>query len=208
MRIHEVLIVPGLGHLGPGVYDCGNAVGSMIEVDLIDKYVASIADELDNAAIRHRIAPTRKAPGFTPAERLEGIYPHTLILHCRIGWTDKRGKTANNVSDVYYTPGARNLAQGMSEVFESWGNLYVYGHRVAKPEEDTEDTLLSIPGTWGVRLEPFRLNAPHALEYARWLDKLGRDIGRYVGDFCRGRADDAAIKIQGHLEPRSRGVVA
>ncbi len=208
MRVHEILIYPGLGHYGCGVYNRGNAVGSLVEVDLIDTYVQAMADELDNSAIRHRIATTRRAPGIPTAERAEGIFPHTLVVHCRMGWNEaKKVKAAHNISQVYYGPESAPLARQIAEVVGHWGGLYVFGHKTAQAISDDEDELLAVPNTWGIRLEPFQLNAPKAEEYAMRLGQLGRDVGRFLADWSREKDHNAAIKIQGYLNPRTRGLV-
>lgn len=197
MLIHEIVVVPGAGHLGPGDYDRGYTTERLAEVDLVDNYVYGMLDEFDQAGIRNRILPTRKAPGVSAEDRARDIFPNSLILHCKVGHDSaaKRGRVLTaNMSTVGFNNGEANgLAKEVGEVLAHWGKLYAFKHRGGGVVVNSTDPLLSIPGTWGLRLEPFRINGPDAEIYARFLTQLGRDIGRFIADFCRARKDSAAV---------------
>jgi hypothetical protein len=204
LRIHEVIIIPGAGHVGNGTYDRGRVMGSYAEVDLVDRYVATLIEELDNSSIRHRIAPTRKAPGLSLLQYAQQIPSHSLVLHCTIGWNDsKTVKSPTNISCVSRNERADYVARGLSDVIGHWGALYAHGHRTGKPIPDNDDVLMRIE-TPVMRLEPFQVNGAAVNEYAKWAPKLGRDIGRFVADYCQAKEHNASIRIQGFLQPRSR----
>jgi hypothetical protein len=196
LRIHEVLIVPGAGHGGAGFYDRGHVMGNMAETDVVDSYIRGIVDELDDCAVRHRIMPTRSAPGVPLDQRHQNIMPHSLILSCHVGWfkASPSKMPTNNLSRVFY--GARELfglAKQVSEAVGHWGQLYGgFSHRGAAACADQENPLLNAAGTWGLRLEPFALNGPNALDYCKRLEQLGRDIGRVLTNYLINRDEGRA----------------
>ncbi len=87
-------------------------------MDLVDRYSKALAEELDNSAIRHRVAPTRKAPGISREAFRASVFPNTLVIECRVGWNDaKKAKPMRNFSAVA-TAGAvsERLARRLSDV--------------------------------------------------------------------------------------------
>lgn len=194
MRVQEIILVPGAGNLGNGTYSRGHAVGVYAEVDLVDKYVRGLADELDNARVRHRIFDTRKAPGLTPSQHMANVYPGNLVIHCGCGWNDaKKVKALHNISAVTHTPAAAVIARDMASVMGHWGSLYVFGHRTAQAVVDDHEFFPK--DGLGIHLEPIKINGPKMEEYGKWLDNLGRDLGRYLADFLMGRGDGAVGKV-------------
>lgn len=203
MPIHEIIVFPGAGHVGNGAYDRGLVHGAYAEVDLVDRYYRTIAEELDNSAIRHRIAPTRKAPGLTREAFFSSILPRTLVIECRIGWHEsKKVKLLRNFSALSVAGAVtEQFSRRLGEVLSHWGSIYAFGHSATKQKE----ALGGLPdGAGWIVLEPFQINGPKADDYAKWLPKLGTDIGRYLADYVRACNDSAAIKVQGYMQPRSR----
>ncbi len=188
MRIHEIILIPGAGHAGYGVYERGHQVDAYAEVDLVDAYARTIREELDNSLIRYRIINTRKAPGTPYADRHGQAFVHCLPLDLTVGWNAaKKATPLHNASTISAHPTAPPaLVEQLADVLRHWGGLYVHGHRCAEPVEQQ--------GV-GITIAPFQINGRHAAEYAKHLDKLGRDIGRALVDFCRGRQDDAAVRF-------------
>ncbi len=188
MRIHEILLIPGAGHAGPSVYNRGHVVDAYAEVDLVDLYARTIREELDNSLVRYRVVNTRKAPGTPFSERFKEAYPHVLPLTLNIGWIDaKKMRSLYNVSTITaHKDVPQRLVAELADCMRHWGGLYVHGHRCAEPSEQHEP---------GMTIAPFQINGPGSKDYAQRLDKLGRDIGRTIVDFCRLRSDDAAIKF-------------
>jgi hypothetical protein len=189
-RIHEIVLIPSAGHLGPGVYTRGHTVDAMAEVDLVDQYLRSLVDELDQSSIRYRVVPTRKGPGVAPERRYDGVAEaNALPILCGIGWDKSVNKSAGtNTSAVRFAGGVSSaLAAGLVETMAHWGALYVHGHRRSTPVQDE-----SMRG--GLIIEPFRLNGPDAVQYAARLDKLGRDLGRFIADYCLGKNTGTAIR--------------
>lgn len=187
-RIHEIVIIPAAGHGGPGVYSRGRTVDALAEVDLVDHYVRSLVDELDQSSIRYRVVQTRKAPGTPELLRFDGSDVSILPLVCSVGWDSSVNKlSAFNGSMVRFgldMPGV--LASGLVDTLAHWGSLYVHGHRRSTP--------LGTEGVRGIVLEPFRINGPNAMIYAAKLDKLGRDIGRFLADYCVMKNTGTAIR--------------
>lgn len=206
MRINEIVIIPSAGWLGPGTYTRGHAQGLYAEIDLVDKYVHGLADELDNARVRYRIFETRKAPGLTVAQHKAEIYAGTLVLVCACGWNQaKKVKAAHNLSTVTHTPAAAAIARDISTVMGHWGGLYVFGHRTAHAVPDTDQFF--VKDGWGVRLEPVQINGPRMEDYGRWMPTLGRDLGRHLADWMHGLESPAIIQattIKHYLTPVPR----
>ncbi len=198
MRIHEIILIPGAGHSGHGVYERGHQVAAYAEVDLVDVYARTIREELDNSLIRYRVVNTRKAPGTPLTERHAAALPHCLPLDLRIGWSDAKTPAVHNLSTISaHSTAPAALVEQLADALRHWGGLYVHGHRCAEPVEQQAA---------GITVAPFQVNGRNASAYAEHLDKLGRDLGRVIVDFCRGRADDAAIKFNsGGMRGLGRG---
>lgn len=206
MIIHEVLLVPGAGSTdSEGRYTRGVSIPAIAEVDVVDRYVAAIVDELDNAGIRYRVMPTRGCPGVREDARHAGILANTLVLHCKVGWVEsKKIRMTYNTSMVHYNALASDLGEMLSEVMREWGGLYLYGHRSAKSGTEHPDQLLRIRGAPAARLEPFLLNGPNAIEYCAKLTNLGRDIGRALCTYLERRKMAQAASINTFPDPQAR----
>ncbi len=187
-RIHEIILIPGAGHAGRGIYERGHEVDAYAEVDLVDLYARTIREELDNSLIRYRIVNTRKAPGTPHTHRFDDAFPNCLPVQLTVGWNTARKATPiHNLSVISANKDCpQRLVAQLADCLRLWGGLYVHGHRCAEPAQQAE---------LGITIAPFQINGRHAGEYAKHLDKLGRDIGRVFVDFCRSRQDDAAIKF-------------
>lgn len=180
--------------MGPGLYTRGHSVDAMAEVELVDQYVRSLVDELDQSSIRYRVVPTRRQPGVPPEHRYDGIdESHALPILCSIGWDKSVNKSAaTNASSVRFhgsVPSA--LAFGLVDAMAHWGALYAHGHRRSTPVQDDNAR--------GIILEPFRINGPDAALYAARLDRLGRDLGRFIADYCVGKNTGTAIRAPSFL---------
>lgn len=202
MNLHEILIVPSAGHSSAeGAYTRGHCLGNMAEIDIVDHYVRAISDALDESSVRHRIMDVRRPPGKPEHLRHEGILPGTLVLDCRVGWSDKAPSKGpkNNSSHVYYMRDhLRTLAVTIAEAIGHWGQIYAnHGHRGCRPETDDHPLLATVTG--GIRIEPFMLNAPMAEQYVLHLEQLGRDIGRSIGDFMIAQSLGARAKPSHHV---------
>lgn len=156
---------------------------SFTEVDAVDRYVRAMVDELDDCAIRTRVYK-RKGENML-------VLPGSLVLECRVGWFKGSAAKipATNLSRVFY--GNREslyLAKQLAEAMGHWGELYGSHHRGANAvADDGEDLLLKAEGAWGLRLEPFALNGPDALDYCKRLDNLGRDVGRVLTGYLMAK---------------------
>lgn len=188
MRIHEIILIPGAGHAGHGVYERGHFTDAHAEVDLVDNYARTIIEELDNSLIRYRVVNTRKAPGTPYINRFDFALPHCLPIVLTMGWIEsKKVRAMHNVSAISaHKDAPPRLVAEFADAMRHWGGLYVHGHRCAEPMEQDAP---------GITIAPFQINGPNTADYAQRLDKLGRDLGRVIVDFCRSRQDDAAIRI-------------
>lgn len=190
MIIHEVVISPAAGHSVAGSYSRGHELENVCELDIVDRYVRSMCDELDHAAIRHRILPVRTPPGISEGTRHEAVLPNCLLLDCRLGWCDKPpSKRGANKSRIFMGQGAvSEMACLIGEAMAHWGHIYIsHDHRGANPIVDQDSPMLTTKGVLGLRLEPFVLNGPDAKTYCTKLEELGRDIGRTIADYMIAR---------------------
>lgn len=181
--------MPSAGYAGAAdKYIRGYSHGNICEVDIVDRYVASLVDELNEGGIRHRVVNTRKAPGTALEARFSGYLDWQLPIECAVGINEsKKIKQQYNSSFVYGNANVpRIFLDELSDVVGHWGALYVHGHKTAAPRGQPQ---------YGIRIEPFIINGPSAEEYARRLDKLGRDIGRFLVDFLRSRGAHAVFSI-------------
>jgi len=178
-------------------YSRGREDQNLSECDIVDRYVLGLQEELDECSIRHSICPTRKPPGVTLKDR-GTVFPHTLVLSCAVGWLRPGKAPQSNISRVFYgQKEAGGIAKDMALALGAWGNIYTdYGHRSANAFMDPDDPVITGAGAWGLRLEPFAINGPHAIEYAKRLENLGRDIGRVVTDYLM-------LKDEGRNKPSS-----
>lgn len=204
MNIHEVLLVPGAGSTdADGKYTRGVFIPAIAEVDVVDRYLGAIVDELDGAGIRHRVLPTRGCPGVREDQRHLGILTNTLVVHCKIGWIQpKKLQPAHNLSTVCHNELSSDLGDLLAEVLREWGGLYVHGHRSAK-RNDHSDPILKV-GAPAVRIEPFYLNGPSAFDYCRRLTNLGHDIGRALVTHLERRKQAQAASINTYPDPQAR----
>lgn len=189
MRIHEFILIPGAGHAGKGLYDRGHEVDAYAEVDLVDKYVRTMIEELDNSLIRYRVINTRHAPGTPYLDRFNDVFPNCLPLMFTVGWcANKKAIPIHNFSTLSaHADVPQKLVAEVADVLRHWGGLYVHGHRCSEPTEQEAP---------GITVAPFQINGRNANDYARHLDKLGRDLGRILVDFTRTRGDGAAIPFR------------
>ena len=197
MNLHQFHIVPAGGHFGPGQFERGHEHRNLVEIDIIDRYVLSLRDELEMERIRHSLAPTRKPPGVSAKERLNTL-PHIMPVVCAIGLSKAvKIKPAHNFSTIYFGPDVpKRLYTLLSESVGHWGSLYVHGHKTAAPMACER----------GLRIEPFMINGPSAIEYAARLDRLGRDIGRAIADFCR-QSESGAVFAMNKAPPQKGRVL-
>lgn len=187
-NITEIVIIPSAGNEGGGAFNMGHSSGNMAEVSLVDRYVASIVDELADGGLRHRVVNTRRAPGTALDRRFDSIFDYSLPIVCAVGWNKAtKIKQHYNATTIYgHESLPKKLMVELAEVIGHWGSLYVHGHKTATP---------IVHEAKGIRIEPFCINGPNAIEYAAKMDKLGRDIGRFLVDFCRARRDAAVFSI-------------
>lgn len=169
-------------------------------MDLVDRYYRSLAEELDNSAIRHRVAPTRKAPGQSREQFAASVFPNTLVIECRIGAS--KATPIGNSSSVYTNENVSgNMARNLIDVISHWGQLYGLNHQATKPKPLNVATQ---PDIGWIMLEPYLINGSKVEDYAKWSHKLGYDLGRFLSDYVRRSQESAGIQIQGYLRPRAR----
>lgn len=188
MRIHELLLIPAAGHAGAGAYARGYTIDAMAEVDLVDQYMHALTDELSEAGMRYRVVPTRRAPGTPFLDRYKMAGENILPIVCAIGWDQSKNQmAAANTSTVRFAGDIPSgLAAGLVDVMAHWGALYVHGHKRSTP--------VQVETLRGIVLEPFKINGPNAMQYAAKLDTLGRDIARFLTDYCINKGTGTAVR--------------
>lgn len=198
MAINEIILIPGAGHAGSGIYERGHQVDAFAEVDLVDVYARTMIEELDNSLIRYRVINTRKAPGTPHDQRYSQVFPNCFPIMLKMGWCGFK-KALHNASFISaHKDVPKALVEELAEALRHWGGLYVHGHRCLEPTEQKEP---------GITMAPFQINGHRAADYSRHLDKLGRDIGVILVDFCRARGEGAAIPFRsgGFARSQPRG---
>lgn len=190
MPIHTIHLVPALGHgSDAGTYERGNASGCMSELDVIDGYTSSVAEELDASRVRYELMDTRRPPGVRASERAKRISPGQCVVELRCGWFgDAARPSGGNRSRILYgrqTPFA--LAESLQDAVAEWGRCYVFGHRGTAPIQ-VDDPLLCVPGSIGFAVEPFALDGADAALYSARLATLGRTVARILASFAHERS--------------------
>lgn len=203
-RIHQVVIVPGVGWQGKaGGFNRGNAIPPFAEYDAIARVMPTLVDELEKDGIRFKVLPTHVHPGLSDEERIAAIEPLSLVVSLRLGWFTRitQREIDANLAQVFYGDGpSRQLADEVSDMLTEWGSCRVYSHRTGNPRQDPKDALLNVPECRGLRIQPFALNGPHAVEYGRFLPQLGTDLGRSLADYLRQRGLAIAIRRAGMMD--------
>lgn len=190
LQLAKIVLVPYGGHSNSvGGFERGRVSGSLVEADLIDKFVPAICEELETEGIIHQVIPTRDKPGVPMDKRFTWIDPRSLVVHLRLGEVPEGDPTVTaNRSLVYYnTRRSKEIATHLIEAMGEWGRCFVPGHQACRPRDKDDDVLLRIQETQGVRIEPFAVNGPEAETYACYLEQLGRAVGASLAFFMKFR---------------------
>jgi hypothetical protein len=190
--VHSVLVVPGLGHLGDGLRDRGRSIGRYAELDVVEGYATTLVEELEESGVRVETLATHTKPGWPYAKRATLVEANRLVLHLCAGFDDAPPESRNISRTFFGSPQAKDAAEEISESIAEWGQCFVYGHKTANPSDKTEDPVVKVPGTLGIRIEPFVLNGPNADEYMRRLPQLGVCIARAVSGYLFSRSQAKA----------------
>lgn len=190
MRVFRVLIVPRVGHYGKGI-DLGKMQGRIVEADVLQTACRSLVDELCNDHVICRLLPVFDPPGMSEDQRIAAIEPNDLVLHLGLGTLSNVGGTLpkDNYSFVAHgeKPAARTrfFAELISDALYEWGQCTVFGHMVRKAVKDPEDKIIQTQKGIALRVEPFCIDGPGALDYAVRARELGRDLGIALSRYVR-----------------------
>lgn len=161
-------------------------------MDVVDRYVSYITDTLDEWGVRFRVLPTRTAPGIPEADRVKHVGINSMVVVCAVGGITNHATT--NITRTFYGGAwSRSLADDLGDVIAHWGSLYAFGHRTSNPVM-TDEKILWADDCLGVRLEPFCLDGPAVHDYLAQLPALGRDIGRTLVEWTKGKNQAVAAK--------------
>ena len=178
----HVTIVPSAGHCDDGgKYTRGRTVDTTAEVDVVDRYVQTLDETLEEFGVSHNIMATRGSPGIMESQRAACARKNSIILELGVGWFENTPK--RNHSEVYYGADvSRQLAQSVAETIGDWGRCTCFSHVTGTPKKSTKP-ILCVAGTMGIRIEPFALNGPNYNDYLPRVAPLGRYIAITVSEF-------------------------
>lgn len=155
----------------------GRSIGLHTQADVVRLYGHTVHEALEDYNVYTEFVETRKRPS-RPVEEYEKEVPEhlvTLVISC--GW-DESDKTTRNVSKIECSSDCLRLSKRLNEAMYDWGKAWVYEHAVSEPK--------IIPGkSRYIKIKPFALNGESSREYLAKLDRLGLDIGRTIGDWCK-----------------------
>jgi hypothetical protein len=184
----QLIIDPGHGRMGQGMFDAGSHVGALIEADLTYELALAIEEELQRSGARHQVLhETRKGDGLTLASRMNAAPTNgTLVsLHC-----ESLPKPGINGGRVYCGPhpAAIEIADRLARVINAWGRVTSNRYAGCAPAKggsahpwiQREDAIC-------VLVSPFSITAPDAMVYARRISALGKMIGGTLASWAVGR---------------------
>ncbi len=183
MYIDSILIDPAHGYYEANKYGRGHSSGHLIEVEVVDKYILGICDELDLEGIRWQILETRKSPGLSEAARKERCQPGMLVLSCHSHMMKDDTIPASYIT-CGKNPASEDLADKLAKSLTEWGKGVTWLHTSVVSHDTPQEGVLASENV-SVQIEPFALNAPCAEGYAAKLDELGRVIGRSVAAYAK-----------------------
>lgn len=181
MRINSILLIPGAGH-GDGQYSRGQTTDLLCEADVVDSYLMTLVEYLEEYQIRYSVADTRKPPGIPPRERMSVNDPNTLRIELSVGYfiVGSCGKPRGRNESLVEFSGAEMLpiAETICAFLSEWGKCGSYGHRVSNPILNKE------MAEGCIRIKPFAINGPDAEVYGARCGFLGRDIAMALIESC------------------------
>jgi hypothetical protein len=171
-----VIVFPGAGFCDTaGKFTRGVSIDSTSEVDVVNRYMQTFVEILDEYNICHDIIPTRNPPGVPLDTRLRDEKPNCVQVELTVGFFPARSessrRTYNESRVEFHGDTVRPLADLLAEVLGEWGRCCAYGHRAQKPRESNDICEGSI------RILPFSLNGPESGTYLRRLVELGNELG-------------------------------
>ena len=184
MRINQILLIPGAGHSDDfGQYHRGASTERIAEVDVVDSYVQTLADILDEYQIRHEVLPTRKPPGIPAAARLSTNESNTLKMELSVGFfiVGRYGKPRERNETIVEYSGEfiRPIAEMMCESLSEYGRCCSYGHRTCNPilNKDLAEGC--------IRVKPFAINGPDVDVFAEHAPAMGKGLGLAIVEALR-----------------------
>ena len=157
--------------------DGGKICGLYSQRDVIDLYGYKVNEELEYENVRCEYIETRERERKDMAHYLAKVPNDYLAIILSCGW-DESDKIEYNYSRIEYAGNHVTFSRRFAESLYDWGKAYVFEHKVSDPNCVIYDVDY-------IRIKPFALNGLYAGEYLKRLDKLGEDIGRAIGEFCR-----------------------
>lgn len=181
MRVNQVVVIPAFTNSG----SLGRYHGKACEYDVVNAYVEPLCEFLEHDRIPYQLKTD-------PDEK---IFPNSLVLHCGAGWNKMPTKSKNNHSVIGYGQGtSKKLAEIALETISEWGKCYVdLAHKSKEVATLDDNPNLMVDGTFGLFIEPFRLNGPMYEEYLRTAPILGRMLAQCVFEFLAARNEQPTM---------------
>lgn len=167
---------------GPGhALGHGERVGHYSQEEVVDRYAATLAEELDCGWVRTHPIETRKtAYRYSFDERIR-MAPTNFVPLVLTSDHYARPRLHNSSTIEFSGHEYLGLATRLCEALSEWGRCYVWGHRVSRPV-----VVNGAPKPY-ICIKPFALNGPNAEDYLQRLDLLGTTLGRSIGEYLLER---------------------
>lgn len=162
MRINQVMVVPEYNHL-----DMGTHQANFCEHDIIDAYVSTLCESLENDGIH-----------FSVESKPQAVTQNTLLIYCRSGMGGSCNGT--NSSTIYYAETSKKLCEYAIESVSEWGKCYVDTAHKTKERKMPDHPLFSFPDTMAIAVDPFVPGGPRHEEYMVRLPQLGQMLAQAV----------------------------
>lgn len=181
-----IVLEPGHGRVGQGVWDPGVQAGSLVEADLAWELSQGAEEELQRSGVRHKLLDVRSGEGLLLKQRMESC-PHngTLVsIHF-----ESLPRPGYNGGRVYAGPHPESirLAERLALIIESWGRVTSSRYHSCTAHANAMHPWLQREDAPTVMISPFSLTAPDAIIYARRLRALGPILGGLLASWGIGR---------------------
>jgi hypothetical protein len=176
---HEFILVPSLGHYGPGDYQVGRSYGVVNEIDVVAAVTRSIAEALENDGVKHRVEPTHKPPGRTVEERHAVPGENALRLYIVVVEMERDSEEwRRNATQVAYSrPSCTWIANALADTVTDWARCVNFHHQRANPRLD-----MGLSAEPALALSVFDPAGPDLDAYFRRMGDLGRTIAVLLQD--------------------------
>ena len=182
-----IVLEPGHGRVGQGVWDPGVQAGSLVEADLAWELAQSTQDELQRAGVRHKVLEeVRAGDGLLLRQRMDACPPNGTLISLHF---EKLPRPGYNGGRVYAGPHPDSIAiaERIALAVESWGKITSTRYHSCTAHANAVHPWLQREHGPAVLISPFSLTGPDAIIYARRLKALGPILGSILAMWGIGR---------------------